>query len=41
VLKAMGIDPDRAAAAIRLSVGRPTTEADVQHAAEALLKRIL
>lgn len=40
VLRAMGIDPDRAAAAIRLSVGRSTTRADIRCAAEALLAAV-
>jgi len=33
VLAAMGIDPDRALAALRLSLGRWTTEHDIDHAA--------
>jgi cysteine sulfinate desulfinase/cysteine desulfurase-like protein len=37
----MGIDPDRAAAAaIRLSVGRSTTEAQIRCAAKALLAAV-
>jgi cysteine desulfurase len=36
VLASMGLDPARAAAAIRLSVGSTTTEADVRYAAHLL-----
>jgi cysteine desulfurase len=36
VLAAMGITIDRALGAVRLSVGVPTTEEEVQHAAGAL-----
>ena len=36
VLSAMGIDPDRATSAIRLSLGRWTTEADIDRAADLL-----
>ncbi|MER7008885.1 cysteine desulfurase family protein [Dactylosporangium sp. NPDC000555] len=36
VLTAMGLDPARVAAAIRLSVGLTTTEADIQYAADLL-----
>lgn len=36
VLAAMGYDASRAAAAIRLSLGRTTTEADIRYAAAAL-----
>lgn len=37
VLAAMGCDAERAAAAIRLSVGRTTTVADIQEAADLLI----
>jgi cysteine desulfurase len=37
VLGAMGIPPERALGAVRLSVGEPTTDAEVQAAAEALI----
>jgi cysteine desulfurase len=36
VLAAMGIDPDRALAALRLSLGRWTTEHDLGHAAHLI-----
>lgn len=38
VLTAMGIDHARAMGAVRLSVGRPTTEAEIERAAEALVR---
>lgn len=38
VLAAMGLDARRAAGAVRLSVGRTTSEADVERAAEALIR---
>lgn len=41
VLTAMGVDPDRAMAAVRLSLGRWTTAADVETAAEVLTKATL
>lgn len=41
VLAAMGCDAVRAAAAIRLSLGRDTIAADVNHAANALAKAVL
>jgi cysteine desulfurase len=37
VLAAMGLSPERAAAAIRLSLGHTTTEADIHLAAKALI----
>ena len=37
VLGAMGVDTDRAVGAVRLSIGVPTTEADIEHAARALV----
>jgi cysteine desulfurase len=37
VLQAMGVDPDLAAATVRLSVGRFTTEEDVERGAEMIL----
>lgn len=37
VLGAMGIDTERARGAVRLSVGVPTSEADIQRAANALI----
>jgi cysteine desulfurase len=37
VLQAMGVDPDLAAATVRLSVGRFTTEEDVDRGAEMIL----
>jgi cysteine desulfurase len=40
VLSAMGIDPDRALSAVRLPVGRWTTEDDVDRAAAALSSSI-
>lgn len=40
VLSAMGFGPDRAAAAIRLSVGCSTTEADIRDAAQALVAAV-
>lgn len=40
VLSAMGFDQDRAAAAIRLSVGYPTTETDIEDAAQALIAAV-
>ena len=40
VLKAMGLDPARATAAIRLSVGHPTTQAEIRVAADALVKAV-
>jgi cysteine desulfurase len=39
VLAAMGLDPLVARGAVRLSVGRYTTEADVDRAAEMLIER--
>jgi cysteine desulfurase len=38
VLKAMGVSPEAGKGAVRLSVGRFTTEAEVDRAAEALLR---
>lgn len=38
VLTAMGIDPDRALAAVRLSLGPTTTEAEIDAAASALIE---
>ena len=40
VLAAMGIAPEVALGAVRLSVGRPTTMADVEEAARLLLTRV-
>jgi cysteine desulfurase len=40
VLTAMGIAPEVALGAVRLSVGRPTTMADVEEAARLLLTRV-
>jgi cysteine desulfurase len=40
VLAAMGVTPDAARGAVRLSVGRPTTAAEVERAAELLLERV-
>lgn len=37
VLLAMGIDPDQAVGAVRLSLGRPTTAVEIDNAAEALV----
>jgi cysteine desulfurase len=37
VLGAMGIELDRARAAVRLSIGTPTTEAEIERAARALI----
>ncbi len=39
MLAAMGVTPDAARGAVRLSVGRPTTEMEVERAAELLLAR--
>ena len=36
VLAAMGLEPTVAAGAVRLSVGLPTTEDEIEHAAAAL-----
>nr|WP_246090168.1 hypothetical protein [Nonomuraea deserti] len=38
VLTAMGLDPERAMAAVRLSLGRWSTETDIETAATALIK---
>lgn len=40
VLAAMGVAPEVARGALRLSVGRPTTETEVERAAELLLARV-
>jgi cysteine desulfurase len=40
VLAAMGVSPENARGALRLSVGRPTTHAEVEQAAELLLARV-
>jgi cysteine desulfurase len=40
VLAAMGVTPEVARGAVRLSVGRPTTEAEVGQAARLLLRRV-
>jgi cysteine desulfurase len=40
VLTAMGVPPEVALGAVRLSLGRPTTVAEVESAAELLLKRL-
>ena len=40
VLEAMGVTPEVARGAVRLSVGRFTTEAEVERAAELLLARV-
>ncbi|MFZ5452231.1 MAG: cysteine desulfurase family protein [Thermodesulfobacteriota bacterium] len=40
VLAAMGLTPEVARGAVRLSVGRPTTEGEVKQAAELLLTRV-
>lgn len=40
VLAAMGVTPDAARGAVRLSVGRPTTQVEVERAAELLLERV-
>jgi cysteine desulfurase len=40
VLAAMGVSPDAARGAVRLSVGRPTTAGDVEEAAGLLLERV-
>lgn len=40
VLAAMGLTPEVARGAVRLSVGRPTTEAEVERAAALLLARV-
>ena len=37
VLGAMGIDPDRARGAVRLSLGKPSTSAEIEQAAKALI----
>jgi cysteine desulfurase len=37
VLAAMGVDPRTAAGAVRFSLGRPTTEQDIDSAAEAIV----
>lgn len=37
VLGAMGVSPERALGAVRLSLGEPTTETEIQRAAEALI----
>ncbi|MBT9560757.1 MAG: cysteine desulfurase [Myxococcales bacterium] len=37
VILAMGIDPQAAAGSIRLTLGRPTTDADVERAADSLI----
>lgn len=39
VLAAMGVDPRTAAGAVRFSLGRPTTEQDIDSAAEAIVAR--
>jgi cysteine desulfurase len=36
VLRAMGLPPERVQSSLRVSLGRPTTEADVDHAAEVI-----
>ena len=38
VLAAMGLEPTLAAGAVRLSVGLPTTEEEIEHAAAALAR---
>jgi cysteine desulfurase len=40
VLQAMGVDPELAAATIRFSVGRFTTDEEIDYAAEMILKRL-
>ena len=40
VLAAMGVTPEAARGAVRLSVGRPTTAGEVERAAELLLARV-
>jgi cysteine sulfinate desulfinase/cysteine desulfurase-like protein len=35
----MGVDPRTAAGAVRFSLGRPTTEQDIDSAAEAIVAR--
>jgi len=40
VLLAMGFPPQRARGALRLTVGRPTTEADVEYAIDAVGRAI-
>jgi cysteine desulfurase len=40
VLAAMGVTPEVARGAVRLSVGRPTTREEVERAAEMLLERV-
>jgi cysteine desulfurase len=40
VLQAMQVDPDLAAATVRLSVGRFTTEEEVERGAELILEAI-
>ncbi len=40
VLAAMGVPPETARGAVRLSVGRPTTRADIEAAARLLLARV-
>jgi cysteine desulfurase len=37
VLGAMGIEAERARGAVRLSIGTPTTEVEIEHAAKALI----
>ena len=39
VLAAMGVDPRTAAGAVRMSLGRPTTEQDIDGAADAIVAR--
>jgi len=39
VLAAMGVDPRTAAGAVRFSLGRPTTEQDIDSAADAIVAR--
>ena len=36
VLRAMGLPPERVQSSLRLSLGRATTEADVDHAADVI-----
>jgi len=40
VLEAMGIKEEVGMGAIRLSLGRPTTEAEVNHAAQLLIRAV-
>ncbi|MEE4609193.1 MAG: aminotransferase class V-fold PLP-dependent enzyme [Desulfobacteraceae bacterium] len=40
VLVAMGLDPDWAKGTLRFSVGRPTTEADIDRAAEVVCEAV-